>query len=141
MITWATFTFPPLNLWNICPHYSTWWDSKYYIGEENIGGKGQWKLNWKPQKNKGDVMSGGMESMFEDELEEMKQDCCSFENPCSSEQVVMDIRNRALFGLTKHGILLDKNTREDMLNHLYEELLDAAVYIRTLIEQRKKNDY
>ena len=138
MIIWATFTFPPLNLWNICPHYSSWWDSKYYIGEEDMGGKGQWGLNWKPQKNEGDPMSGGMESMHEDELEEMKRDYKKIEAESSNEQVVTDIRNRALFGLSKYGSTLNKNTKEDMLQHLYEELLDAAVYIRTLIEQRKK---
>ncbi len=33
--------------------------------------------------------------------------------------------------------LLSSNTDEDMLQHLYEELLDASMYIKTLILQRK----
>ncbi len=54
--------------------------------------------------------------------------------------VIDDITDREAFGVLKYGKYLTKNTNEDMLNHLYEELLDAVVYIRTLINQRKDNE-
>ena len=57
----------------------------------------------------------------------------------SSKQVIKDIRKREAFGLQKYGKALHKFTDEDMLQHLYEELLDASIYIKTLIEQRKMN--
>jgi len=55
----------------------------------------------------------------------------------SWDTVIEDIRQREDFGYKKYGKYLDKNTDEDMLQHLYEELLDATVYIKTLINQRK----
>lgn len=55
----------------------------------------------------------------------------------STTQVIKDLRDRATFGLKKYGKALSVKTDEDMLQHLYEELLDASVYIKTLIEQRK----
>lgn len=58
----------------------------------------------------------------------------------SSKQVIKDIRKREAFGLQKYGKALHKYTDEDMLQHLYEEILDSAVYIKTLIEQRKMNE-
>jgi hypothetical protein len=51
--------------------------------------------------------------------------------------VINDMRIRSEFGHKKYKKYLTKNTDEDMLQHLYEELLDASVYIKTLIEQRK----
>lgn len=57
----------------------------------------------------------------------------------STSMVVSDMLKREAFGLAKYGKYLHKYTDEDMLQHLYEELLDAAVYIKTLIEQRNDN--
>lgn len=55
----------------------------------------------------------------------------------STDNVIKDLRNREKFGYKKYGKFLTKKTDEDMLQHLYEELLDASLYIKTLIEQRK----
>lgn len=33
-IEWAEFKFPPLNLLNMCPHYSRWWDFTGVVMEE-----------------------------------------------------------------------------------------------------------
>ena len=54
--------------------------------------------------------------------------------------VLEDIAKREEMGYNKYGKYLTVNTDEDMLNHLYNELLDAVVYIRTLINQRA-NEY
>lgn len=51
--------------------------------------------------------------------------------------VISDLKNRETLGLHKYGKVLSRNTDEDMLQHLYEELLDASMYIKTLILQRK----
>lgn len=52
--------------------------------------------------------------------------------------VIRDLVEREAFGLQKYGKFLNKATDEDMLQHLYEELLDASCYIKTLIEQRNQ---
>ena len=51
--------------------------------------------------------------------------------------VKRDIVARETMGALKYGKYLTPNTDEDMLQHLYEELLDATVYIKTLILQLK----
>jgi len=56
----------------------------------------------------------------------------------TTEDVISDMKDREAFGLQKYGKTLTVNTDEDMLQHLYEELLDGAVYIKTLINQRKQ---
>jgi hypothetical protein len=58
----------------------------------------------------------------------------------TTDLVVNDLRSREVMGYNKYNKYLNKTTDEDMLQHLYEELLDAAMYIRTLIEQ-KRNVY
>jgi hypothetical protein len=55
----------------------------------------------------------------------------------SWNEVVKDMLDRNEFGANKYNKYLDRNTDEDMLQHLYEELLDATVYVKTLILQRK----
>lgn len=83
-------------------------------------------------------MSGGMEEMadwdksYEAKVKKMTQ-------VTSTQLVVKDITERESFGYNKYGKYLTVDTDENMLQHLYEELLDGAVYIRTLIEQRKHN--
>lgn len=57
----------------------------------------------------------------------------------TTKNVIVDMQEREAFGLQKYGKSLTVNTDEDMLQHLYEELLDGAVYIKTLINQRKLN--
>src|SRR5512139_3615667 len=56
----------------------------------------------------------------------------------SWDYVREDINQREEMGALKYGKYLTPNTSEDMLQHLYEELLDATVYIKTLILQRKQ---
>ena len=56
----------------------------------------------------------------------------------TTEDVISDMKDREAFGLQKYGKALTVNTDEDMLNHLYNELLDATVYLRTLISQREQ---
>jgi hypothetical protein len=60
-----------------------------------------------------------------------------FIDKSSTDLVIKDMKQREIFGFKKYNKYLTERTDEDMLQHLYEELLDGAVYIRTLIEQRK----
>jgi len=53
--------------------------------------------------------------------------------------VIKDMKKRELLGLNRYGITLTTATTKDMLQEHYEELLDAVVYIKTLLEQRKQN--
>lgn len=55
----------------------------------------------------------------------------------SWDYVLEDIAKRERMGYNKYGKYLNPKTNEDMLQHLYEELLDATVYIKTLIMQRE----
>jgi hypothetical protein len=55
----------------------------------------------------------------------------------SWDYVVADIVKREEMGYNKYGKYLSANTDENMLQHLYEELLDATVYIKTLILQKE----
>lgn len=52
--------------------------------------------------------------------------------------VCADIAEREQMGFKKYGKYLTPSTDEPMLQHLYEELLDATVYIKTLILQQNK---
>lgn len=47
-----------------------------------------------------------------------------------------DITAREDMGAKKYNKYLTPRTDENMLQHLYEELLDATVYIKTLILQQ-----
>lgn len=58
-------------------------------------------------------------------------------NKTTWTNVIEDIVKREKMGYNKYGKYLSKHTDEDMLQHLYEELLDATVYIKTLLLQRK----
>lgn len=54
----------------------------------------------------------------------------------SWDYVLEDIAKREQMGYNKYGKYLTPQTDEHMLQHLYEELLDATVYIKTLILQQ-----
>jgi len=58
----------------------------------------------------------------------------------SWDVVKEDIDQRERMGYNKYGKYLTEDTDEDMLQHLYEELLDATVYIKTLLLQRKLHE-
>lgn len=48
-----------------------------------------------------------------------------------------DIARREQMGYHKYGKYLTPATDENMLQHLYEELLDSVVYIKTEILKRR----
>lgn len=52
-------------------------------------------------------------------------------------RVIQDITARAEFGKKKYGKYITPHDGDDYLQHLYEELLDAAHYIKAMIEERK----
>lgn len=49
--------------------------------------------------------------------------------------VIEDLRRRETKGLETYGTTMDRGdlTREEWMNHLYEELLDASLYLKKLI--------
>lgn len=51
--------------------------------------------------------------------------------------VAADMQERKAFGLRKYGVTLQAHNGRDTLQDAYEEVLDLAVYLRTLIEERK----
>lgn len=48
-----------------------------------------------------------------------------------------DIATRQRLGIAKYGRTVAEST-DDMLQHLYEELLDASVYVRAELEKRRE---
>ena len=60
-------------------------------------------------------------------------------NPADSitKDVIADLKERERFGALKYGKFLTHHTVEDTMQHLYEELLDAALYIKTEMKKRK----
>jgi hypothetical protein len=44
--------------------------------------------------------------------------------------VMEDLKSRADRGLKKYNTTLEQNNKDDFMNHLYEELLDAAQYCK-----------
>jgi len=50
------------------------------------------------------------------------------------EQVIAKIRERAEVGFKKYGITMEREDLQlsDWLNHLQEELMDAAVYVEKI---------
>ena len=54
------------------------------------------------------------------------------------EQINEDLQKRVDKGINTYGTTLDDANlnREELLNHLYEELLDAAFYIKKLINDK-----
>jgi hypothetical protein len=47
-----------------------------------------------------------------------------------TEAVIEDLKSRSERGIKKYNTTLDQNNKDDYMNHLYEELLDAAQYIK-----------
>lgn len=63
------------------------------------------------------------------------------QNPAVWDLVIKDIKDRDEFGQKKYGTRLQPFNGRDVLKDLYQELLDAVVYIRQLIyEQETKNN-
>lgn len=82
------------------------------------------------------IMSGGMEEMAREEsyLDKIKR----MAEPTTTSKVIADLKEREQIGLHKYGEYVHQS-KDDMLQHLYEELLDASLYIKTEIERRKGN--
>ena len=53
--------------------------------------------------------------------------------------VIKDMIVRNEMGAEKYNRYLQTDCPDNMLQHLYEELLDASVYIKTQIEKQKLN--
>jgi hypothetical protein len=51
-------------------------------------------------------------------------------NDTITTEVMKDLKLRADRGLQKYNTTLGENNKDDFMNHLYEELLDAAQYIK-----------
>lgn len=47
-----------------------------------------------------------------------------------TESVINDLLSRSSRGINKYNTTLDQNNKDDFMQHLYEELLDAAQYIK-----------
>lgn len=47
-----------------------------------------------------------------------------------TNQVIEDLKARAERGYKKYNTTLGENNKDNYMNHLYEELLDAAQYIK-----------
>jgi hypothetical protein len=47
-----------------------------------------------------------------------------------TEAVIEDLKSRSDRGIKKYNTTLDQNNKDDYMNHLYEELLDAAQYVK-----------
>ena len=50
---------------------------------------------------------------------------------------MQDLLSRANRGVQKYSTTLEENNHDDFLNHLYEELLDAAQYVKKEITVRQ----
>lgn len=62
--------------------------------------------------------------------------------PCgeSWQAVIDDMFLRDQQGRNKYNRYLSTETPDDMLQHAYEEALDLAVYLKTEILKRRKDD-
>ena len=78
-------------------------------------------------------------AMREAILGEQQPEPTSTDEPSAHDLVIADMAARKEFGLAKYGSLLQASNGRDNLQDLYEELLDACVYIRNEIE-RRNND-
>ena len=47
-----------------------------------------------------------------------------------TKSVIEDLKSRSERGIKKYNTTLDQNNKDDFMNHLYEELLDASQYIK-----------
>ncbi|MET8006289.1 hypothetical protein [Nonomuraea glycinis] len=50
--------------------------------------------------------------------------------------LIADIEERRQLGITRYGTALQPHNGRDALRDLYEELIDAALYVRQVIEER-----
>jgi hypothetical protein len=62
-------------------------------------------------------------------------------NETTYQSIINDLIEREKMGVEKYGVTVDNAnlTEEQWLQHAYEEALDFAVYIKTLMKKRKDN--
>jgi hypothetical protein len=58
------------------------------------------------------------------------------ETPAAWDLVMDDIKKRDDFGKAKYGVRLQPNNGRDTLRDVYEEMMDAIVYMRSLMYER-----
>jgi len=58
------------------------------------------------------------------------------DHPAVQDLVMMDMQARKAVGLQRYGTLLQPHNGRDTLRDLYEELLDACNYARSLLYER-----
>ena len=58
------------------------------------------------------------------------------------DEVVMDVlmkyAKRSDVGIAKYGTTLETNNKDNYLQHLQEELMDATLYLQKLMDQNKE---
>ncbi len=57
--------------------------------------------------------------------------------PHTVDLVQADLVARKAFGVAKYGVAHQHDNGRDHLQDVYEELLDAAIYVRAELERRK----
>jgi hypothetical protein len=62
-------------------------------------------------------------------------------SPGIQDMVIADIVKRKQLGIETYGTVLQANNGRDALRDLYEELLDATMYIRQILEERQSDDF
>jgi|SRR6188508_1858839 len=63
------------------------------------------------------------------------------DQPSSHDLVVEDLLKRKEFGLAKYGTLLQVFNGRNSLEDAYDEILDLAVYLRTLLEEDRRTSF
>ena len=54
------------------------------------------------------------------------------------EQVINMYQTRSDVGIRKYRTTLETNNKDNFLNHLQEELMDATLYIQKLMDQNRE---
>lgn len=57
-------------------------------------------------------------------------------NPHIADLVIADLRTRKQLGIERYGTALQAHNGRDALRDLYEELLDACIYVKQVMEER-----
>jgi hypothetical protein len=123
MVVWICDELPPLNLWN----FPEWrYDMGKTINDITV-------QEWDSLRAK----QMDYTTIYEPKWKEKVNGIPYQKTKATLPSVIADLASREVRGIGKYGKALDNNTGEDMMQHLYEELLDAAMYIKTLINQRE----
>lgn len=59
-----------------------------------------------------------------------------------SDQIVLSViekyAKRSEIGITKYGTTLETNNKDNYLQHLQEELMDATLYLQKIMDQNRE---